>query len=197
MCFSLLYGTNSVYAKCTNEDIGRVKELAKNINVNYEFVGNKDFDMVTQTYSLSFNFHELEGEVYAKNTNNRNMIFFNSSNSFLVSAGTYNFDIYYNGCEGVKVGSISVVLKNFNRYSLREECNSLTEKIDVCDEWFQGDITEDYFMSQVKKYNNNKIGYSFNSFIVKYYFWILGVGLLLILLIIFLVIRNIRKSRLD
>ena len=196
MCFSLLYGIDSVYAECTNEDIGKVKELAKNISVDYEFVGDKDFDFVTQTYSLSFNFGELEGEVYAQNSSRKSMNFYSSDEGLLVEAGNYNFDIYYNGCEGVKVHNINVSLKEFNKYSSREECNSLKGKVDVCDEWFQGDITEDYFMSQIKKYNDNE-GLSFNSFIVKYYFWIVGIGILLIILIIFLVIKNIRDNRLD
>ncbi len=196
MFFSLLLGINNVYALCSNEDIGRVKELAKNISVDYEFVGEKDFDFASQTYSLSFDFHELEGEVYVQNSNRKNMIFNSSDEGFLVDAGDYNFDIYYNGCEGVKLRTISVSLKEYNKYASRKECNSLKGKVDVCDEWFQGDVTEDYFMSQIKNYNN-KEGLSFNSFIVRYYFWILGIGVVLIILIIFFVIRSIKKNRLD
>ena len=85
---------DNAYASCTNEDIGRVKELAKNITANYEFVGERDFDDIDQIYSLSFDFAGLDDEVYIKETNHKIGDFFSSEDVTFVDAGIYSFDIY-------------------------------------------------------------------------------------------------------
>ena len=194
MCY--ICSINTVYADCLNEDVGRVTELAKNITVNYAFIGGRDYDDILQIYSLSFDFGELDGEVYVKETHHKISDFFKSNEGLSVEAGKYSFDVYYKGCENTKLRHIDLELPLFNKYSLREECNGLQDKVDICREWYQGSITEDYFDEYMKK--NDSSGFVFDiNFIYKYkWFVISGFGVLAIIGVIFM-IRGFRKNRLD
>ncbi len=191
MCFM-----DSVYASCTNEDIARVKELAKNITPNYEFVGNKDFDEVTQVYDLSFDFVGLDGEIYLTEVNHKIADFYNSSEGVSVDAGKYKFDVYYLGCEGIKLRTMDIELKEFNHYSSRSECEGLKDTVDICGEWYQGNITDEYFDSFMKKNNPKKFKFDIN-FIVEYKWYVIsGFGVIAILGIV-IMIRGIKRNRLD
>ncbi len=194
----ILFNINvcNVYAKCINEDIIKVTELSKNIQVNYEFVGEKSYDGINQSYAVSFNFGDLENEVYAKEVNEKNLVFYKSNDGKIIDAGSYNFDIYYNGCEGIKVNTINVDLKKYNKYSLRDECNGLQGKLDVCDEWYQGNVTENIFMNVINDYQSKNFVINENT-IQKNIYWIIGgLGCFVVLLIIILVIRA-KRNRLD
>ena len=191
MCF-----INNAYASCTNEDIARVKELAKNITPNYEFVGNKDFDEVTQVYDLHFDFAGLDGEVYLTEVNHKIADFYSSSEGVSVDADKYTFNVYYLGCEGVKVRTIDIELKEFNPYSTRKECNGLRDSVNICGEWYQGSITDEYFNSYMKK--NYPIKFKFDiNFIAKYKWYVIAGFCVIAVLGIFVMIRGIRKNRLD
>lgn len=196
MVFIFNINPSLVHAKCTNEDIIKVTELSKNIQANYEFMGQKDFDDVMQLYSLSFDFGELEDEVYIETVNNKKLTFYNSSDGYIVDAGTYGFDVYYNGCEGVRVNHFSLELKKFNRYSSRDECKNLKGKLDVCDEWYQGDISENVFIKKVSDYNgSSNVLNKYNM--KKYRYFIIGGIVIVGLLIIVFIISRIKKNRLD
>lgn len=187
---------DNAYASCLREDIDRVKELAKNITVDYEFSGDKSLGDIMQTYSLSFDFAGLDDEVYLTEVNHRVGDYFNSQDIYLVEFGKYTFDVYYNGCEGTKIRTIDFELKKFNTYSAREECEGLQNAVDICGEWYQGSITDEYFDSYMKKNHSKKFKFDIN-FIVEYKWYVIaGFGIIAILGII-VMIRGIKRNRLD
>lgn len=187
---------DNAYASCLREDIDRVKELAKNITPNYEFVGEREFGDVDQTYSLSFDFAGLDDEIYLQEVNHKTSNFYTSGEGAFVESGKYSFDVYYMGCEDVKLRTIDLELKEFNKYSLKKECEGLGDTVDICGEWYQGSITDEYFNSYMKK--NYPIKFKFDiNFIVKYKWYVIsGFGVLAILGIIFM-IRGFKRNRLD
>ena len=85
--------------------------------MHLEHIKVTDFGDGAQFYDLSFDFGELNGKVYAHEINYRTADFFETNEGLIVESGKYTFDIYYRGCEGVKVNTITVELKKFNEYS--------------------------------------------------------------------------------
>lgn len=187
---------DNAYASCLREDIARVKELAKNITANYEFVGERDFDDVDQTYSLSFDFAGLDDEIYLQEVNYKTSNFYTSGEGVFVEAGKYSFDVYYMGCEGTKLRNIELELKDFNKYSLKEECNGLQDTVDICGEWYQGSITDEYFDSYMKKNHPKKFKFDIDFIVEHKWYVISGFGIIAILGIV-IMMRGIKKNRLD
>ena len=187
---------DNVYASCTNEDIGRVKELAKNITVDYEFVGIKKYGDASQFYSVSFDFGELENEVFAQDVNDKEMKFDLSNVGAYLYAGKHTFNIYYSKCAKVKLRTIEVDLKKYNEYASRDECKGLQDTVDICGEWYQGNISEDYFVNYMKKNHSKKIKFDINFIVEHKWYVIAGFGVIAIIGIIFMV-RGFKKNRLD
>ena len=94
-----------------------------------------------------------------------------------------------------------VNLKKFNGYSLRDECKNLNDKLEVCDYWNQDDISEEEFLNAINQYKNkNRNRNDINkiiSFIGQYSIYFIIGGVVLLVLIIMLVIRKMRRNRLD
>ena len=180
---------------CDQEDMARVKELSKNITVDYEYVGDLEFKTGLQQYAVWFDFGDLDGSVVATSVY-KNYTLYYSGERFMLDSGKYTFNIYYTSCANTKVGAVSVNLRKFNEYSLRDECSGLEDELSVCDSWNQDTITESIFMDAIKTYQNNN-NIDVTSFISRYYIYFIIGGILIVCVIILLVIRNIKRNRLD
>lgn len=180
---------------CDVADIARVKELAKNITVEYEYQGNITEQSDLQSYLVHFNFQGLDNVVSIRPVYDGISVDHSDSN-FILESGKYDYDIIYDECNSKIVGNISFRLKKFNEYSLRDECKDLD--VDVCDAWNQDEISEEEFLSVVStRQGNSSFSLDIFSLVTQYYVYFIGVCVALIVIIVFLVIRNIKRNRLD
>lgn len=206
ICFLFMIGSVGVKAEaCDNEDIAKLKELVKNITYHSEYVGARDLRIDLQSYDVSFDFGELDGKIYiADSVRDDSNKVYHSTDKFRVESGSRSFYIYYDSCDGKYLGKIDVQLKKFNEYSLRDECFRYEDtNVDVCDEWYQGSLTNSQFTKAISEYYEEKkeevndTSMSFKDIITTYYYYFIGVCILLIAIIIILVIKHIKDSRLD
>ena len=187
-------GINYINAEvCDAEDIAKIKELSKNITAEYKYLGDNEDQYGLQFYEVSFQFSGLEGLVSVGDSY-RGLSFYDSLDKMTLSSGNYHFDINYIKCSSIKVGSVDFVLKKFNEYSLRDECSSF-EYLDICKQWYQGNITESMFLRVIdeEKKKNNKV----NLLDSKYYIYYIIGGIVLLLVIILIIFKKIKDSKLD
>lgn len=192
----LMFNISNVKAsECDRNDVNSLKELAKTVTYNYNYVGEPvDY----QLYNISFD--NIEGNFYIKDKDD-NIV---NKNLQVISteSGNRSFRVYSTKCN-VIVRTISVDLPKFNERYLSDECNGLEDVLDVCGEWYQGTLSDDNFINVINKYYEDNPEESNNlidnvvSFATKHYY-LIGVGtLILIIAIILLIIRHRKRSRLD
>lgn len=185
---------------CDAADVQRLKELSKNIVVDYQYLGDVNYDGNYQLYEVSFNFSGLDGDVYIREVSSEKRI--NGENEKVyVDSGTRYFNIYSSHCADIKINSITVELPKFNEYSLTDDCQNQASNLEICDEWYQGKINtstynkiiDEYYEELEEEQNSNDI----LELLKEYYlFVIIGVIVFIILIILF-VIRYRKRNRLD
>lgn len=182
-------------SSCDSQDIARLKVLAKNVVVQYEFLSDSDLSNHYQV-SVSGLADELllMDEKYNKYTaadlKEGELVFDTTASEIVLKIFSLN-------CETASVlKTISVKLPKFNYYSLTDECKKLRDKnLNICDEWYQGEIDDDVFFETVSNYldKDDSLKQIFDKY---YYFIIAGVLLLVVILIIFIIIHK-RRSVLE
>ena len=194
--FSFFVFSNSVKAEiCDREDIARVKELAKNITVDTQYLGDMENRIWLQSYNVGFNFYDLEGQV-AVSFPSKNVTLFRTGEKLLLFSGTHQVYIIYTKCNNTIVRNIDVNLKRFNVYSLKDECKDLD--IDMCDPWYQEKISDEEFRGAISKHSDDiSIVSKVISFVTKYYIYFIIGGIVIFVFIILLIFINIKKNRLD
>lgn len=191
-------------ALCDKEHITKLKELAEQIEVSYEYIDyskdilNNSGSYLTNTYNLTINL--LSSDLYLIYDNRK--YFYDSSNggmfTFLVNSGNVDFAIHTKNCADYRLRNVRLELPKFNTYFYRKECQDLVEyDIDYCDPWYQGVITDSSFKKVVDEYlnvdNDKNDGYwnlNFNFFKEGYIYIIAGVGIVLIIIVIILIYRK-------
>ena len=157
------FSSNVSAGICDREHIKQLKELAKQVEVSYEYLdysdeisGEEDGEFFVNAYLITVNLlsDDLyvihDGYEYYSNSDSGSTV------SFVVNSGHVMLSIYSNTCGGYKLRSENIDLPKFNTYSYRSECKELEEyNLNVCDPWYQGTITDDIFNSKVNKYLNN------------------------------------------
>lgn len=185
---------------CDEADITRIKEMSKNITANYQYLGDINADGNYQLYEVNFNFAGLDGDVYIKYLYDDKKLY-NSSDKLYVDSGKRDFIIYSSKCADAKVGYITVNLPKFNIYSLTDGCLSSEGNLEICDKWYQGnlslskynEIIDEYYDNLDKEFNDNKL----LDFILENYLYIILFFSISILMVIFLIVRKRKRSILD
>ncbi len=189
----VLFIFNISYVKaeeCDNNYINNLKELANNISYDYEYIGNDDN---YQLYNLSFD--GVDKELYIRYLG---INFYDDYNFDHIESGVKYFDVYSSECFEEKISTITVELPVFNEYSLTGECKEIGDNLDICNKWYQGDISSELYNMELEKYydsidNTNEI---IDVFYDNYIF-IIGFGTLLIILIIILILYKKKKNTLE
>lgn len=154
------FASNVSAGVCDDEHISRLKELVKQIDVNYEYIDNSDdikngdddiFSL--NNYLVSLNL--LSDELYV--TNDLREYYYDKLNGglveFIVNSGRLDLEFRSSRCGGYKVDTFSVKLPKFNDYSYKSECRNLKEyNLAVCDPWYQGSVNDKIFYNEVNKY---------------------------------------------
>ena len=206
MIFVLILGVHIEYVwaeECTEEKITSLKEQANNITYSVEF----DYDGVNLGY-FDQNFVSFVGineDLYVTSKDYSVGFFYSDSVDGVVTKGVgygnNTFVIRSNSCPDTILKTINLDLKKYNIYSQYEECDGISgEELDVCNEFYEKDLDYDEF---VKAVNNYKSTASNDDFIIngnlmsKYWYVMVIAGVFLVLIIAFVIYRNIKRSKLD
>jgi hypothetical protein len=151
---------------CDANYLKNLNELADNVYVSYEYVDNK-FDLY---HDLNGNFKMPDEVVSDRYFVNVDLI---SDDLYLVLAGKKYYyeawsdkgiflvvgsgklelDIHSSKCWDKKIKTIRLDLPKFNVYSYRDECKIVADKeLEVCDPWYQGNITDESFLEVIDEY---------------------------------------------
>lgn len=208
MCY-FIFSSNVSAAICDDNHIKELKELAEQVDVNYEYIDHSDEinsggsgEYSLNSYSIDVNL--VSDELYV-NDGNKDYFYEDSNNgmiNFIANSGKFELNVLSKKCKNIKLKNISLNLPKFNTYSYRSECKELEEyDLDVCDPWYQGQINDNYFYKIVNKYltsevDNDSIWDKFINFIQKYQFAFIG-GILLLVLGIIGVLSYRKRSVLE
>lgn len=197
--------TSSVSADlCDKEHIKELKELANQVEANYEYLdyteeikNNPEGEYPLNSYLVSVNL--ISNELYIK-YNNYDYYYTNENNGlieFVVNSGKVNFTVHSDTCAGHKLRSVSLNLPKFNTYFFKAECKELSEyELDICDPWYQGTINDSYFYNTVNKYLNvPEKKETFIDKVIKFYndYQLIIVGSVLLLILAIIGVISYRK----
>lgn len=197
--FLLLFPASGYAEEC---DMERLKKIAEQVEVTTEF-NQESADMGT----ISSNFVTVNGitdELYAM-TKDMRVIFTYEDRSEDGSIKQYvdadvsdELQIFSKSCSDKPLRVINIKFKEYNEYSKSIECEGLQDKLDVCDEFYDGDLSLEEFTKAIEKYNKKDSSQATKSnFFDKYFVWIIAGVLILALLIIAFSVSRFKKNRLD
>lgn len=200
--FLFLININNVHAitYCDDTDFKRIKEIASNITINHELLRN---DLNELYYKVTIN--GLTDELYVKEDLNNVTISKDEPYIDLNEPGNLKFKVIYTTCASTVVRKITYKVPRYNKFAYREECNGISkDELKVCDEWYDGVLTENQFLLEIEKYNkkNNDIKKDdvkenvVLTFLKNYYLYILIPLSVIIIVVIYIVIRN-KRYKLD
>lgn len=208
---ALFTNISLVKANCTNEEIAKLKDDASKIKVTYEHLGevtdeagdvfydrfNVEITNIANDFTLEINdlgeySSDKDGKVKLELTTGDNII-----------------NVYSSKCD-TKLDEIKVKLPTFNPYSLDPLCKGVdSSEFSLCKKYYKPSVTYSEFVKRVKSYRvTNKIKDNSNgnndidntniftkiiSYVVKYKYYAIGIGSVLIVTPI--VIVSVRKRR--
>lgn len=201
MC--MLFNINLVKAEgCNTEEINRLKELSENIFVDVDF--NYEAAEAGLINSNYVTIQGLPNELYIY-TDDLSVLFTSDQQdesgmiTRIVKDGVTKLNVYSNTCPNEIIRTIKLTLNTYNPYSKYEECEGIDgNDLDVCDEFYDKNISEEQFLEEVEKYKevtkSNNILKDENK-ILKILIPIIGA--LVIILIIVVIRKKIKDNRLD
>ena len=195
-------------ALCDKEYIDNLKELAGQVDVNYEYIdysqeilSGKDGSYSTNRYIININL--LNDELYV-NYNDKKYEYTMSNDGRValgVNSGNVELSIHSSRCGQYKLRHIALNLPRFNTYYYKNECRGLENKIDVCDKWYQGNLNDSTFENRINEYLNKKSEYIgiFDKIILffKEDIMLIFSGLLLCCLVLFGIFSYKKRSILE
>lgn len=194
--FIVMFMLNINYVKadsCDKEDIARLKEIANMIDTSYEWFYNEEYNYSSYDIKI-FNITEEiylvddDGNKYSSSDVNSNGYVYSSS-----TGGDAKYYVYSSNCNK-KLKTITIELPVYNFYSQYDECDGISgEELDVCDEWYEGDLSYNSFIEKVNKYREQKDNDSHVFFASYGIYFIIG-GVIFVLLIVLLFIIRRKRS---
>lgn len=199
----MLINYENVLAECSSEEVQVLKEKASNIEIKLELQENVEgeFGTLNKVYDVIVNnlteeFFLIDGyygESYGVRDNDENgQIVFKS-----YMPGIHNFKIYSQEC-GILISTIKVEVPRYNPFFGDPLCEGISgEDLDVCGEWYSGELDYETFKAKVEKYkksnslendNNSNSSFSINKIVI-----FLVVSVLVVVTIISIVI--IKRKR--
>lgn len=209
---SLFTNISFVRADCTNEEIAKLKDEASKIKVTYEHLGEVTNDIGDVFYDR-FN-------VEITNVGNDIILEINDLGEYSsdkdgkvkleLTTGDNIINVYSSKCN-IKLDEIKVKLPTFNPYSLDPLCKGVdSSEFSLCKKYYKPSVTYSEFVKRVKSYRvTNKIKDNNNgndidntniftkiiSYVVKYKYYAIGIGSVLIVTPIVIVSVKKRRNR--
>lgn len=190
---------------CDNDDIARLKEIAKLVTVTSDYI--EEYEKTDNYGVYNVGVHGLTDEIEGELVSDDSISSYNyadSTNGNLekeVGAGKKTLYLYATNCDNTRLRRIEVNLPVYNVYSTVDECKGISgEDLKVCSKFLDDDITYDTFVKTINEYKN-KIEKDKNvkkeSFISKYKYVFIELGIVAVVIIIFVAIRNHKRNVLD
>lgn len=191
MFLMIMFALKAEAATCDAENIKRLKELAKGVEITYETVEpyNNDGMMIYDDYIIKIN--GLSDELYVYDSTNDERVPLNKNSDGIIeyrsiSNGKIKFKIFNKYCSN-KLNEISIVLPIYNYYRDRDECKEIDYKIKYCDRYVEEKITDEEFYYAYNNYKesnkkeetriSNVLYYLFGGIVIS-----LSVGLVIFIL---------------
>lgn len=211
VCFAVLccFSWLSVgYAESCDEEY--LKALADNVDVSVEFY-QKFGDYGTPNINL-ITVYGITDEIYATTKDSLAMFLYVNRDAdggikeYVSADVSKELQIFSMRCFDDPLGiveplrTIELNFKKYNPYSEKEQCKGLKGKLDVCDEYYDGNLTDGIFLREIEKYNKNNYSEKIKdgSFMKEYGIWIiLFIAILSGCGIAILFVKRIKKNRLD
>jgi len=208
LVFSL---TISVSAEsCDSDDIKRLRVLASNVEITYEYNDNlKDSDGFTiyDTYKVIIN--NMTDELYVIETKtNTNLRNYSIKDGVItvdrMNSGKKSFKIYSKACNK-SLKTFYVTLPKFNSYSADPNCEG-KEDLEVCQKFYDSSDLEysefyNIVTSEEKNDNDNQniVEDEFNyvEFFKNNYIYFIVIGFVLLVIIVLLVLRHRKRGALE
>ena len=185
----------NVYAsECDAEDMARLKELSQRVDYTTEYIGDTGDAFSSQDYMVHF--HNLGSEFYIRY---QDEVYLGSSADVMVMSGGNVFNVYSTTCE-MKVRGINIDLPKFNMRSLQIECNGLEEELEICNKWYQGNVSDSEFEAIIEDYYDRDVDEDATVLTTvvqsafQYWYFIAG-GIVIIVIV--LIVINAKRNRLD
>lgn len=186
---------------CSNAEMVKYQELAKNVNTSYDYV--EHFSEQGSTVVFSIKLSNVQPGLMIKDIKN-NATYRNIPSELTLNGyqygKSYRFDIYINegNCAGKLAYSKYVNLPFYNKYYKDELCKGI-EEFRYCQKWTKFGISYYEFTQEVQKYKNNfkeeeKVNNSkklddvfkvVSDFYLQYYYIILPIIIIILSIIIY------------
>ena len=197
----ILFNINSVKAEeCSEERIKELQKIADNIFVDVEFdYESADAGIYNSNYVM---IQGLTNDLYIYTDDSSVLFTIDQQNekgviSRIVKDNVSKLYVYSQSCPNTILKKIDISLNRFNQYSEYEECKGeVGKELDICDEFYDKEISEKEFYEEIEKYEENKK----NNILKKnniFKILIPIVGVIVIILTIIIVVKKIKDNRLD
>lgn len=205
---------------CKEEDVANLKVLADNISVHYEYLDadNESLDWgntIPYGYNYAITVSGLSDGMYFTSIGDVSHEFHYSNTSngsvtyYVQDEGTgLDIRFYPDNCySSYTIKNVKIDLPIFNEYYYTAECDEIRDKkinLDVCQKTIPKDLIKDSddFYNSVNKYLKVDIGDD-GSIFYRIQYWlsnpliIIGGIAVIVAIVIIIVVRYIKRSRLD
>lgn len=202
--FILMLLVPLTYAKasCDYNEIAKLKKIASNVNVDYDYVEKNN--SVTFTVRLT----NLNNKIYfVDNTNYKKYLY--TKDEIVISNYSDSQTIKYvfypsdSSCGNQPLYTINLTLPTYNKFYTDSICKGI-ESYSLCQKWSTHNLNYDKFIEKVQDYKNSIIiesppeeieevtetfGNMIISFLINYYYLFI-----IVFIIIFALIYAIRKK---
>ena len=193
-----IYSVNA--EECDANDMARLKELAKNVDVKYEYMGKESVSEITnlEKYHITVS-GLLDGLSLGIKTGVDSKDVYTANDGkveFDTLLSVLEIDIFSNNCNYEILANRSINLPRYNYHSEYPECKELKAyNLNICDPWYQGELNNEMFYDVVKKYlKEDKTGLNGVLDFIKKNYILISIGIFLIVgIIAFLLIRRYRR----
>lgn len=205
-----------VKAECSDSEVNKLKEKAKNITINYYHDDSASYfdyekgENVKLDGIVNLSINGLDSSYYVLDVNADYIYYYPTFDNDKLSINSVNsdfmeFDIYSSEC-GVKLRNISISIPNYNKYHDDSICDEVDDDFELCSEFVEDDVDYDTLKKKVEEYKkgkNDSSGSTSNNIMVKIkgnifellsnYLLFVVIGLIVITVIIVLIIKRFRN----
>jgi len=189
---------NTTYAEeCTEEKLKELKQQAENITVDIEFdeknieLDNFDTSYITiQGLTNGFYIYSKNQKYLYESTDNIDGKIIDT-----ITADENKLYVYNDTCPNEIIREIKLTLKRYNPFSQYSECEGIdSNKLEVCKEYIEKDITYQEFINKINEYKKNNDSKEIKEEIKENNIYLIIGGILVVVIIsIILVIRRKRN----
>lgn len=203
VCSFFLCITNVSAKECTTGELRELKQLAKKIEIGYDFDEKNKYFRVN-IYNLKEGLEISVGyNNYTYTTKNKGIVQLNST---YFSGYQIKLNVYANGKTNCKDEFLYTVKKNlpiYNVFSTRKECKGF-ETEEICRKWYDyTELSEDEFVAKITKLKNDKTNEKetfFNmtiNFFIEFWYLFAIVGLIAVVIVVIKIIITNRNKKID